>query len=283
MVDPEGGEDRIRRMQVHGASLPYIAEGTGSTVVFVHGALADQRMWNRHRAFIAQRFQAVSFTMRYFGTDPWGSDWPPFGVDTHAADLAELIRKLQAGAVHLIAWSYSGHIALTVALRYPELIKSAFIYEPGVPTYVTDPAEAGAFAADANAMFGPVFEAVQGAGDNGEGVRRLIDGSGQRSGYFDSQPGERQELQMDNARTMPLLLAQSTPPIITCDDLRALRVPVCVAYGELTRPVFGVVSRAAARCIQGGRHRVIPSANHMWPDEDAAGFSAAVLDFLASC
>jgi pimeloyl-ACP methyl ester carboxylesterase len=88
---------------------------------------------------------------------------------------------------------------------------------------------------------------------------------------------------MDNARTMPLLLAQSTPPVITCDDLRALTVPVCVAHGELTRPVFSVVSRAAARCIEGGRHRVIPGANHMWPDEDAAGFSAAALDFLASC
>jgi pimeloyl-ACP methyl ester carboxylesterase len=238
-------------------------------------------MWSRHSAHIAKQFHAVSYTQRYFGVDPWDRDWPPFGVGTHASDLVELIRELQAGEVHLVAWSYAGHIALTAALKHPDLIKSAFIYEPGAPTYLSDPADLEAFTADASAMFGPVFEAVQGAGDTLEGVRRLIDGSGQRSGYFDAQPEERRALQLDNARTLPLLLAQSAPPVITCEDLRALKVPVCVAYGERTRPVFSVVSRAAARCIPGGWHRVIPGANHMWPDEDPAGFSAEVLDFLS--
>ncbi|NUQ79221.1 MAG: alpha/beta hydrolase [Polyangiaceae bacterium] len=267
-------------MHVHGALLPYIVQGTGPTILFLHGALADLRMWSRHLALVTPRFSAVSYTQRYFGVEPWGSDWPPFGVDTHAADLVELIHRLQAGPVHLVAWSYAGHIALTVALKHPELIKSAFIYEPGAPTYVSDPAELEALNADAIAMFGPVFEAVQGAGDVHEGVRRLIDGSGQRRGYFDSQPGERQQIQMDNARTMPLLLAQSPPPIITCDDLRSLRMPVCIAYGEFTRPVFSVVSRAAARCISGEWHKVIPGADHMWPDEDPTAFCAAVLDFI---
>jgi len=165
-------------------------------------------------------------------------------------------------------------------LNGPDLLKSLFIYEPGVPTYVTDPAELEAFAADANAMFGPVFEAVQSRGDNVEGVRRLIDGSGQMPGYFDSQPQERQDLQMENARTMPLQLAQSAPPVITCEQLGTLTMPVCIAQGELTRPLFSIVSRAAARCIPHCRHMIIPGATHMWPDEDATGFITAVLDFL---
>ncbi|MCK6628259.1 MAG: alpha/beta hydrolase [Anaerolineae bacterium] len=237
-------------------------------------------MWNPHRAAIAGRYRAVSYTQRYFGPAPWRPDWPPFGVNTHADDLAEFLQKLGIGPAHLVAWSYAGHVALTMALKQPDLLKSLFIYEPGVPTYVTDPAELEAFAADANAMFGPVFEAVQSRGDNVEGVRRLIDGSGQMPGYFDSQPQERQDLQMENARTMPLQLAQSAPPVITCEQLGTLTMPVCIAQGELTRPLFSIVSRAAARCIPHCRHMIIPGATHMWPDEDATGFITAVLDFL---
>jgi pimeloyl-ACP methyl ester carboxylesterase len=270
----------IYQMEVNGAHLDYAAEGQGPTVVFLHGALADYRMWNPHRAAIAAHYRAISYTQRYFGAAPWASDWPPFGIETHSNDLVHFLQKLAVRAVHLVAWSYAGHIALNVALLHPELISSLFIYELGVPTYVTDPAELDAFASDANAMFAPIFEAVQDRGNNEEGVRRLLDGSGQRRGYFDSQPSARKDLQMANARTMALQLAQSPPPVITCEQLGTLSVPTCIAQGEVTRPLFAIVSRAAARCIPNCRHLVVPGANHMWPDEDPAGFAAAVVDFL---
>lgn len=265
---------------VNGAWLPFASEGDGEPVILLHGALADHRMWDSHRPIIARRFRAVAYTQRYFGREAWGSDWPPFGIETHAADLAAFIRGLRAGPAHVVAWSYGGHVALTVAQRNPELIKSAFVYEPGIPSYVTDAAALDAFTADANAMFSPVFEAAQGAGDVELAVELLIDGSGQRKGYFQSQPRERQQLQMDNARTIPLLLAQSAPPQISCAELGALKAPACIAYGERTRPLFKVVSQAAAHCIGGDRHQVIPGVGHMWPDEDPEGFSAAVLRWL---
>ncbi len=272
----------IRQIEVNGAFLPYAVEGQGPTVVFLHGALAYHRMWQRHQAALADRYRAVAYTQRYFGPAAWGSDWPPFGVDTHAGDLVGFLRELGAGRVHLVAWSYAGHIALTAALQQPELLQSLFIYEPGVPTYVSDPAELAAFAADANLMFGPVFEAVQGAGDNVEGVRRLIDGSGNRPGYFDAQPPDRQAAQLDQVRTLPLQLNQSPPPVITCEDLARLALPVCIARGALTRPLFRIVSDAAARCLPNCTKLVVPGAGHMWPDEDPAGFTAAVADFLKS-
>jgi pimeloyl-ACP methyl ester carboxylesterase len=263
-----------------GAVLPYVASGAGPTVVFLHGALTDLRMWDTHRALLSDRFRSVAYTQRYFGSQPWQSGWPPFGIATHAADLVELIRLLDVGPVHLVAWSYAGHAVLAAALMHPERIASAFVYEPGVPSYVEAPADLAVFAADANAMFGPVFESVQSAGDVGEGVRRLIDGSAQRAGYFDSQPPERRAMQMDNARTLPLLLAQESPPTITADDLRSIDVPICIAHGGCTRPLFRVVSKAAGCLLRGGRHRLVPDADHMWPDIDAAGFSAALTDFI---
>lgn len=52
-----------------------------------------------------------------------------------------------------------------------------------MPSYVSDEAALARFGEDAQAMFGPIFEAA-GRGDMEEAIRRLIDGSGERAGYF---------------------------------------------------------------------------------------------------
>lgn len=265
-------------MDVNGARLPYAEQGQGTPVVFLHGGASDHRMWDQHRAIVGRRHRAIAYTQRYFGAGEWPPGGPPFGVQTHSDDLVAFLRGLDAGPVHLVAWSYAGHIALHAALSHPELLRSAFIYEPGVPSYVTDPAELSAFRSDAEAMFGPVFEAVQ-RGDLRHAVRLLLDGSGQREGYFSSRPLEAQAIYLDSARSMPLLLSQSPPPELTGSQLATLKTPVQIAWGERTRPVFGVVSRAAARCIP-GEHRRVPGATHMWPDEDPAAFCAAALEFI---
>lgn len=269
----------VLEMDIGGARLPYVDQGHGPVIVFLHGALGDLRLWERHAAALAGRYRVVRLTQRYFGTAEWGRDWPPFGVETHSRDLTAFLAGLGAGPVHLVAWSYSGHVALDAALRRPEQLASVLIHEPGVPTYLNE-AEREAFRADAARMYGPLHEAVQRGADLREVVRRLMDGSSQRPGHFDAQPEESRRLQMDSARTMPLLMAQAPPPDITCEQLGRLRVPVCIAQGERTRPVFGVVARAAARCIPGCRHLVVPGAGHLWPDEDVPGFVAAVADFV---
>ncbi|WP_437693775.1 alpha/beta fold hydrolase [Sorangium sp. So ce176] len=274
---PDGAQ-APRFVEVNGARLAYVEQGQGTPVVFLHGAVSDHRLWDRHLPIVGERHRAIAYSQRYFGTGAWGSSWPPFGVQTHADDLVAFLRGLGAGPAHVVAWSYAGHGVLTAALAHPELIRSAFIHEPGVPSYVTDPAELSALGDDVKAMFGPVFGAVE-RGELQEAVRLLLDGSGQREGYFAAQPAERQAINLDNARTMPLLLSQPQPPAITCVDLASLKVPVTIAHGELSRPTFGVVSRAAARCIP-GQHLVVPGATHMWPEEDAAAFCAAVLRFI---
>ncbi|WP_218126987.1 alpha/beta fold hydrolase [Catalinimonas alkaloidigena] len=274
--------DQTGLLEVKGAMLPYAVRGRGSVVLFLHGALTDHTMWDRQRTLLADRYRTLAYTQRYFGGGSWRADWPPFGVTTHADDLVAFVQAFGAGPVHLVAWSYAGHVAFQAALHHPALFKSLFVYEPGVLSYVEDPSERDAFAHDAHTMFGPIFEAVQGRGDLEAGVRLLLDGSGQRPGYFATQPADVRALQLRHARTLPLQLGQAEPPHITCADLASLPMPVCVAYGMRTRPVFSVVSRAAVRCLPQGQHRVIPDATHMWPDEAPAAFSMAVASFLAT-
>jgi pimeloyl-ACP methyl ester carboxylesterase len=262
-------------LAANGGSFEVFEQGTGAPVVFVHGAPSDYRTWIPHCRALAGGFRAISYSQRYFGTVPWGSDWPPFSMRVHSDDLIALLQALGAGPAHVVAWSYGGHIALTAAVERPELFRSLFVYEPGTPTYVSDASDLAAIAHDASRMFGPVFAAVQ-AGDSETAVRVLLDGSGERAGYFDSQPAERRTIQLENARVMSLLLSQPAPPALSCAQLAALQMPVAIRWGERTRPFFGVVSRAAARCIGGPHHGAIAGAAHMWPEEDPAGFTREI-------
>jgi pimeloyl-ACP methyl ester carboxylesterase len=187
---PQGVTDspQIKRASVNGVDLTYQEQGRGTPVVFVHGALSDLRVWNAQREAVAPHRHFVALTQRYFGTNPWSDDGSKFSVATHGDDLAAFIRKLNAGPVELVAWSYSGPIALVAALQHPELVRSLFIYEPAALSFVTDPADAKAASEDRSALFAPAVAASK-AGDSAQATRLLIGGLGLPStGYFDTAP-----------------------------------------------------------------------------------------------
>lgn len=274
-----GSPATVKYMAVNGAGLAYVEQGRGTAVVFVHGGAGDYRSWETQRERLSGKYRTISYTPRYFGTEPWGTDWPKFSVQTHADDLAAFIRGLGAGPVHLVARSYGGHIALNVALRSPDLVKSAFVFEPIVPSYVTDAEELKALGADAAVMFPPIMQAVQ-SGDNPEAVRRLIDAVGEQAGYFNALPQRTQALMLDSARTMPLIVSAPPPPPISCAQLAQIAAPVVIARGELSRPVHRVVADGAGRCLPPGRLLVIPKTKHMWPSEEPEAFSQTLMAFL---
>jgi pimeloyl-ACP methyl ester carboxylesterase len=256
----------VKYMDVNGARLPY--------------AVSDYRTWNRHLEALANsHYRAISYTQRYFGTEPWNANWPAFGVRTHSDDLVAFIRGLNAGPVHLVAWSYSGQTVLDVALKHPELVQSAFVFEPAHSTFVSDEAEQKALGDDAGRLFGPVAEAVKG-GDNSAAVQHLIDGVGERTGYFNALPPSAKSVMLESARTMPLLINQAPPPAITCAQLGQIKPPVALVRGGEVRPFFRVVADAAARCMPQYQYIVVPRQRHMWPGEDVEGFNATLVGFL---
>ena len=129
-TSPGSAPSSVKYMAANGARLPYVEQGQGTPVVFVHGAVSDHRTWERQRDVVSANYRAISYTQRYFGTEPWDKSGPKFGEQTHADDLAAFIRGLNVGPVHLVSWSYGGHITLLVALNSPELVKSVFAFEP---------------------------------------------------------------------------------------------------------------------------------------------------------
>lgn len=261
-------------------SLDWHAQGEGPPIVLVHGALADRRLWDRHLPRLARAgHRAIAVTLPHHGPQPGPVDARPFGLRVHADALAEFITTLGAGPVHLVAWSYGAHAALTLAVEHPALLRSVFAYEPGIPTYLQAAEDLQAFAADAQALFAPVASAVA-AGDLEAALVYLIDGSAGRAGGFAAQGATTRQIERDNAHTLPRLLQQAPAPALTAAQLAAIEVPTCIAVGDRTRPAYGIVARAAQAALP-AHALTVQGAGHMWPDEDPAAFCDAVLTFVA--
>lgn len=268
----------MKTLAVKGQEFEYFEAGAGRPVIFLHGALGDARTFAPHARMLSQHYRAISYTQRHFGMRPWPEAGPPFGIETHAQDLIGFVEALGAAPVFVIAWSYAGHAVLRAAQLRPDLFRAAFIYETGFQTFLTDPAEIAAFKADVEALMGPVFAAV-GEGRLDEAARRLVNGSAMDDWYFDSRTELQMQIERENAAMLPKLIAQAPPPRISAEDLEAIEVPVTIACGAKTRPVYKLASEAAMRHLP-GQHFMIPGVNHFWPDAEPSAFTDFVREWL---
>ena len=121
-----------RQVRVNDIDLRYVEQGQGVPVVFVHGSMSDQRMWDVYRPQVAARYRYVALSQRYFGAQPWSDSGGRFSQPTHAADLAAFISSLGAGPAHVVAWSYGGSVATLAASQHPELFRSLTLHEPTI-------------------------------------------------------------------------------------------------------------------------------------------------------
>jgi pimeloyl-ACP methyl ester carboxylesterase len=80
---------------------------------------------------------------------------------THANDLAAFLRQLDVGPAHLVGWSYGADVVLVLAVQHPALVRSLFLYEPSVATFVTEPADLKAVNEEGEKMFAGGIAAVR--------------------------------------------------------------------------------------------------------------------------
>jgi pimeloyl-ACP methyl ester carboxylesterase len=220
-----------KEIEINGVRLPYVEQGSGEPIVFVHGAFSDLRVWEPIREEIAKRYRFIALTQRYFGTSAWPDEGKNFGGATHADDLARFIASLNAGPVHLIGRSYGGGVATNAALKNPSLVRTLTVHEPALLSVLpADSAEGKAAREDRKKFVGPAVADAAKAGDSIQAVRLFFEGVYQLGpGGFDRLPQATQTMILDNARTAPLLFGSPPAPAVTCDALKALARPTHAA------------------------------------------------------
>lgn len=96
-------------------------------LICLHSSGATSRQWDAYRATLGQRYELhTPELIGYAGTTRWPTG-KPASLDDEARQLPAL---LGLDGAHLFGHSYGGAVALQVALRWPERVKSLTLYEP---------------------------------------------------------------------------------------------------------------------------------------------------------
>jgi len=278
---------RPKIVKVNGVPVEYLSVGTGPTILFVHGALGDYRTWGLHTAPISKNHNYVSYSRRYFGTQDWPDDGENFSVRQFSDDLIGLIETLNLTDVHLVAWSSGVRTAITTAVERPDLIRSAFLFEPveaNIFNDAHDQEEIEMLTDDWNSRWGEVFEHLSG-GDNEKSAESMYEVVFEKiKGEYANERETVKEIIRQNARTLPVNLSKfSTDEIqFTCDYVNQLEIPIMVAVGEKTNKYWKKMASRYRDCIDTAKLDVITNTNHYAPLGEAEIFTDAILSFVRS-
>jgi pimeloyl-ACP methyl ester carboxylesterase len=120
-------------VQIDGRRLHYVEQGKGQPVIFIHGSISDYRSWQFQMEPFSEKYRAISYSRRFaYPNEKVGNDIADNTIEGNAADLAELIKKLDIAPAHLIGHSSGAFIALYCAYHNPKLVRTLVLGEPSI-------------------------------------------------------------------------------------------------------------------------------------------------------
>lgn len=95
--------------------------GEGPAIVFMHGFMFDQAMFDPQVEALSSEYRCVRFDARGFGQTQW--DGEAFTLHDTAADCIGLMDHLGIDKAFLVGHSQGGYATIRVAISYPDRVK----------------------------------------------------------------------------------------------------------------------------------------------------------------
>jgi pimeloyl-ACP methyl ester carboxylesterase len=111
------------KASVNGINLYYEDEGTGTSLLLIHGFPLSSKIWREQIERLKTGFRIIAPDLRGFGH----SDAPPCGysMDTYADDIAALMDHLDIESAVVCGMSMGGYVLLNLLDRYPGRVRGA--------------------------------------------------------------------------------------------------------------------------------------------------------------
>lgn len=121
-LQPIAAGDRSRR--------EWELEGSGPTIILVHGSLQDRRVWRKVVPRLAERFSVVTYNRRGYGSgEPRG---PEDVIESDVHDLLDLCASLGPDSKWLVGTSFGATVAFAALLADAQHFAGAIFHEPAV-------------------------------------------------------------------------------------------------------------------------------------------------------
>jgi pimeloyl-ACP methyl ester carboxylesterase len=268
-------------VRVGGVELHCIAMGSGTPIVFVHGGLADYRYWQPHLPAFVPRWRAISYSRRYAFPNANRPLVPDYSPRTDAEDLAGLIEQVAGGPAHVVAASIGACAAMFLAAERPELVRSLVMLEPPMLRWLQEVPGGLAvwreFKVDVWDTAGRAFA----RGDDERGVAAFIDYFLGPGGFDRLRAPVRARIMQNAAELEAQTQSSEKFPMLERERVAALRMPVLMLSGALTRPTHALVDAELERLLPHARRIMVAGASHdVWVDRPEV-CREATLAFLA--
>ncbi|MCG3041499.1 alpha/beta hydrolase [Streptomyces sp. S1A] len=125
-MSDRGEHSRTLTFTTSDGSLAYRDEGTGPTVVLLHGGHLDHTMWDEQIRALSPHHRVIAPDARGHGGS--SNATRPFRP---ADDLAALLRHLDAAPAVLVGLSMGGATAVDTALEHPGLVRALVVSGAG--------------------------------------------------------------------------------------------------------------------------------------------------------
>jgi pimeloyl-ACP methyl ester carboxylesterase len=232
--------------------LSYLEQGTGASVVLIHGTAAST--WGD----LPDRLdghRVIAYDRRGFGASPGE---PGASLTAHATDAAELLTSLDAAPAIVVGWSIGGVIALELAASRPELVRGLVIVE--APLHAKRHPRPRMVAAIVGAQL------LGRAGRPERGARRFLDWACRnlaRGTGVDGVPEDARAAMLENAVAIVAELGAGTGEHLGRAQLAAVEAPSVWLVGSDSDPAFGAAARRAAHALPQSELRVVPGSAHV--------------------
>lgn len=247
-------------LQISGSRVEYRELGSGEPVVLLHSSGSSGAQWRALAQRLGARYRVIAPDLYGYGGT---ADWPgraPFHLECEAEIVLALLAR-GTGQAHLVGHSYGGAVALHIASRHSDLLRSLTLIEP-VAFHLLRGTDAPALA--------EITEVA-------ESVARAIACSEYVAGFggfvdYWSGPGAWAAVPADKRHAMAARL-----PKIALDfhatfnepgrleDLRAMTMPTLLLQGANSPLPTRRICERLAHILPGAKLKTIPGAGHMAP------------------
>jgi pimeloyl-ACP methyl ester carboxylesterase len=240
--------------------LYYEDSGSGEPLVLVHGSWDDHTDWAAVAPALAESFRVVTYDRRGHSRSERPASQGSRRQDED--DLAALIETLALAPAHLVGNSFGAAIALGLATRRPDLVRSVSGHEPPLTSVVATHPIAGPMVQEVAATFQSVAGKLE-RGDTEGGTRLFMEKVALGPGAWAQLPTETREAFMHNAPTFADELADLEGVDIDLARVGRLEPPLQLTRGTESPRWFSAIADALARVAPDAEVHTFREAGHV--------------------
>ncbi len=268
--------ETILTCTVDGCRIAYHSEGTGETVLLVHGITTYSFIWRNIVPFLRDGYRVVSVDLLGCGDSEKPLDIP-YSLPRHAAILREFVTQLGLAPLHFVGHDIGGGIGQVFSVRYPELLSDlSLINSVGHDFWPVQPIIA---------MRTPIIRQLAMATLDIGAFRLVV-----RRGLYHK---ERLNDELMDLFWKPMKSRQGRRALLHFADclnnrhlveieqnLQRLAIPTLIIRGDADVYLSAAISEKLQRDIPGGRLRRIATGGHFIQEDEPETVAQEMLRFF---